>query len=231
MHKLALSLGFGESGYIAQGGDIGSMIARTMAVKYDECKAVHLNLMFMLNPPEGIDASDMSVLTEQEKVGLKRMDKFNTTGNAYGRMHGTRPSTIGLVLSSSPIALLSWIAEKFLEWSDPATAPSLTTILTDVSLYWFTNRFASSIYTYRQDFSSRDPGYFHAQKEYYVRKPLGYSYFPCELMPIPRKWAEGTGELRFFRAHENGGHFAALERPETLWGDVEEFVKGAWKAG
>lgn len=28
---------------------------------------------------------------------------------------------------------------------------------------------------------------------------------------------------------EKGGHFAALEKPKELWGDVEEFVGIAWK--
>jgi hypothetical protein len=35
------TLGFGESGYVAQGGDIGSRIARFLGANYDECKAVH----------------------------------------------------------------------------------------------------------------------------------------------------------------------------------------------
>lgn len=37
MHKLAEGLGFG-TGYVVQGGDLGSMVARVMAVKYDACK-------------------------------------------------------------------------------------------------------------------------------------------------------------------------------------------------
>ena len=47
-------------------------------------------------------------LNDKEKVGLGRYNNFGTLGNAYARMHGTRPATIGLVLSSSPIALLAW---------------------------------------------------------------------------------------------------------------------------
>jgi microsomal epoxide hydrolase len=47
-------------------------------------------------------------LSEKEQVGLGRYENFGTMGNAYARMHGTRPATIGLVLSSSPIALLAW---------------------------------------------------------------------------------------------------------------------------
>lgn len=62
-------------------------------------------------------------------------------------MHGTRPSTIGAVLASSPLALLSWMSEKFLAWTD--SDPSLSTILESVTLYWFTQSFESSIFTYR----------------------------------------------------------------------------------
>ena len=40
MNQLMVDLGFG-GGYIAQGGDLGSMIARVMSVEYKECKAFH----------------------------------------------------------------------------------------------------------------------------------------------------------------------------------------------
>ena len=69
------------------------------------------------------------------------------TGMAYAQEHGTRPATIGLVLSSSPIALLAWIGEKFLAWTDQD--PSIDTILKSVTLYWLTDTFPSSIYSYR----------------------------------------------------------------------------------
>jgi pimeloyl-ACP methyl ester carboxylesterase len=37
MHKVLVELGFGD-GYVVQGGDIGSRIARILAVKYPACK-------------------------------------------------------------------------------------------------------------------------------------------------------------------------------------------------
>jgi microsomal epoxide hydrolase len=40
MNQLMIDLGFGE-GYIAQGGDLGSMLVRIMSVQYKECKAFH----------------------------------------------------------------------------------------------------------------------------------------------------------------------------------------------
>lgn len=41
MNQLMIDLGFGRNGYIAQGGDIGSDLARRMAKLRPECKAVH----------------------------------------------------------------------------------------------------------------------------------------------------------------------------------------------
>lgn len=37
---------------------------------------------------------------------------------------------------------------------------------------------------------------------WYIRKPLGFSYFPKELVPVPRAWVETTGNLVFWRQHE-----------------------------
>lgn len=47
-------------------------------------------------------------ITADENKALERYVNFGSMGNAYARMHGTRPATIGLVLSSSPIAQLAW---------------------------------------------------------------------------------------------------------------------------
>ncbi|KAF2660982.1 alpha/beta-hydrolase [Lophiostoma macrostomum CBS 122681] len=232
VHNLLLSLGFGGGGkgkgkgYIVQGGDIGSSVARCMAATYAECLACHLNLNFM-GKPDGVSdaelAAEYATYSAAEKTGLQRMKTFRASGTAYGQMHATRPSTLGLALSSSPLALLSWISEKFLAWSD--ADPPLSAILDSVSLYWFTGCFASTMYTYKEDFASPDPAFFHGQRSMYIDKPFGFSWFPMELAPVPRKWVERTGRLVFYQEHESGGHFAALERPEVLLADLERFVE------
>ena len=223
MHNLLLSLGFTK--YIVQGGDIGSYISRTIAATYDECKAVHLNFCMMPDP----SPSAPLPVSELEAQGLQRMQRFKESGMSYGQMQGHRPSTIGHVLSASPLALLAWIGEKFLQWTDPEHPLPLETVLADVTLYWLTECFPTCIYTYRQDFAvPPTEGYFHGQKDLFIRKKMGYSYFRWELGPIPRSWAETSGNLVWFGKHEKGGHFAALERPEELLGDVEEFLKIAW---
>jgi microsomal epoxide hydrolase len=130
------------------------------------------------------------------------------------------------------------IGEKFLEWSDES--PPLDTILTNVSLYWFTqgttssplctpantaSGFPTSIYPYRALFSpSRKPFP-------YIEKPTGYSFFPYELFPGLKSNVEKNVNVVHYKQHERGGHFAALERPKELLGDVEEFVEQVWKEG
>jgi len=52
--------------------------------------------------PEGLE------LTDFEKKALGRAAKWRESGMAYAMEHASRPSTIGLVLSSSPLALLAW---------------------------------------------------------------------------------------------------------------------------
>lgn len=44
MHKLMIGLGFG-SGYVCQGGDLGSLISKIMAGKYNECKGEALTVL------------------------------------------------------------------------------------------------------------------------------------------------------------------------------------------
>ncbi|KAF5252796.1 hypothetical protein FANTH_2120 [Fusarium anthophilum] len=222
VNSLMVQLGFG-GGYIAQGGDIGSRISRVLAATYDECKAAHLNFCLMSEP-----AIAQGEVSNAEKKGLERAKDFDKLGTAYALMHATRPSTIGLILSSSPLALLAWVGEKFLSWSDED--PPLEEILTSVSLYWLTDSFPTSIFPYRQRFDPDYPGA-HDHPKWKISKPLGYSWFPFELAPIPVSWVKTTGNLVFWRDHERGGHFAAMERPEDLLKDFGEFVEQISKDG
>lgn len=105
LHKLMLKLGFGEPGYIVQGGDVGAGVARSMALQYDECLGVLVNMLPLL-PPANKD--ELAPPTATEMISLGRGAKFANGGMGYATIHGTKPSTIGLALASSPQALLAW---------------------------------------------------------------------------------------------------------------------------
>lgn len=106
--------------------------------------AVHVNVCPVSQPP----GTNLDSLSPLEKEGRLRAEKFTTSGTGYSLEHATRPSTIGLILNSNPVALLAWIGEKFLEWSD--VDPALDTTLEAVILYWLTESGARGLYPYRQ---------------------------------------------------------------------------------
>lgn len=119
MHKLLMFLGF-KDGYASQGGDVGSAVARILGVQHGECKAVHLNYDSTRGKPDGVDDDE---LTDLEKEGQKRASHWQQKGTAYAQEHGTRPSTIGLALSTSPVALLAWYVGQ--SWSEKSSSQSL----------------------------------------------------------------------------------------------------------
>ncbi|XHG09607.1 hypothetical protein AWENTII_012654 [Aspergillus wentii] len=169
------------------------------------------------------DGFSDDVLTASEKSGLARGSAFMSHGRAYAFEHGTRPSTIGHILSTNPVALLSWCGEKFLDWVDEPLPDE--TILEFVSLYWLTETFPRSIYTYREYYQGQR---YDMTSRWYINKPFGFSYFPMELLPVPKSWVDTTGNLVFWKQHEKGGHFAALERPGQMKADISEFVNQVW---
>ncbi|KAG8158384.1 hypothetical protein KVR01_011506 [Diaporthe batatas] len=218
LHKLMLKLGFGAPGYIAQGGDFGSALAIHMFKGFDECIGAHVNMLFLTPPKE----EGVAPPTEQELVTLKRVEDFRATGSAYALIQGTKPSTVGLAVASSPQGLLSWIGEKMVLWSH--ATPSMQDILDNVSLYWFTGCYPSSIWGYRELVNAdiEKISNFWGLGDH--KKPFGYSYFPFEITCVPKSWCDATGRVTFYRAHDKGGHFAALELPDVLWKDIVEFV-------
>ena len=59
----------------------------------------------IMSQPKGFD---LSTLVEEDRIGVERGTQFKSFGSAYAVTHATRPATIGIVLSSSPLALLAW---------------------------------------------------------------------------------------------------------------------------
>ncbi|RSM00243.1 hypothetical protein CDV31_011864 [Fusarium ambrosium] len=174
-----------------------------------------------MSPPEGFDESHMHKyqFSDEELTGLQRGKNFWTNGTAYALIQATRPSTVGIAIGSSPVALLAWIGEKMIEWPDQT--PTLDLVLTNVCLYWFSGCLPMSLWSYRQMMSGGNPstGWEH------VNAPMGFSAFKYESGNPPKAWIDTTGKVKWYRWHAEGGHFAAFERPMVLWGDIVEFIE------
>jgi microsomal epoxide hydrolase len=55
--------------------------------------------------------------------------------------------------------------------------------------------------------------------------PTGCAIFPKEVMRPPRRWAEAQYDVRRWTRMPAGGHFAALEEPEALVGEIRAFFR------
>jgi len=229
LDNLMQGLGF-SSGYLCQGGDLGSFVSTHLALNSPACKGIHLNL-YPVAPPANVNELPMS---DVEQQALPRGKSFSEVGRGYSNEHGTRTATIGHALSASPLALLSWIGEKFLEWSDED--PSFDDILESVTLYWMTDTFPRCIYPYRGLTGSDErPRIANAsgtgKPRQHIEKPSGYSFFPKELMPVPVSWIGTKINLVSTKIHSAGGHFAAMEKPKELLEDVEAYIEKAFPGG
>jgi len=92
--------------------------------------------------------------------------------------------------------------------------------LTNVMLYWVTQSITSSMRLYCESDRARP-----SQPEPRIEVPTAAAIFPKELYKTPRAWAEAAFNLKRFTVFPSGGHFAALEEPESLVGDIRAFFR------
>ncbi|MDQ6921781.1 MAG: epoxide hydrolase, partial [Candidatus Dormibacteraeota bacterium] len=209
----------GYERYGAQGGDWGSGISRDLGIIDPEHVAgVHLNML--LTFPTG-DPSQMD-LTEDEKGRLAGLTRFNRELSGYSVIQSTRPQTLAYGLTDSPAGQLAWIVEKFKDWTDssqvPEDAVDRDRMLTNVMLYWLTGTANSSARLYQEAAASWgrvEPS----------TTPTGVAVFPRDIGRPVRRFAEMNNNIVHWSEFDRGGHFAAMEEPDLLVGDVRTFFR------
>ncbi|KAK3305588.1 Alpha/Beta hydrolase protein [Chaetomium strumarium] len=220
LNGLMKALGF--DAYVAQGGDVGSGLTATLGAVYDECKAVHFN-NFLLTSSERAGVAHLPV-TREENTTFALGAQFLYAGTGYLLEQGTKPGTISLVLMTNPVAMLGWIGSMYAE----ASKYSVDTILQQVTWYWLTQSYGRSLWSYRSAWAAilRDDSRKLPSPLAITTKPLGYSWYPGEVLGVAKSWMEHwfPDNLCFYRAHESGGHFAAFDDPVGFLQDIEDFV-------
>jgi microsomal epoxide hydrolase len=203
-----------------QGGDWGGFVASVLGHRYPQHVAgIHLNLLAVRRDPKMLANP-----TPEEKTFLDQLNYFLKEETGYQWIQGTKPQTLAFGLADSPAGLAAWIVEKFRTWTDndgePDRAVSRDEMLANISLYWFTGAIGSSFWPYY----ARMHGPWPIPEGKTVDVPTGYAEFPKEILAPPRSLAERTyTDIRRWSVMEKGGHFAALEQPEALAGEVREF--------
>ena len=218
--ELMARLGYARYG--AQGGDWGSFVTRHLAdLDPSHVCGVHVNMMTATPPGNADDNDDLS---PREIAQQARTQEYFTTGSGYVAIQSTRPQTLAYGLNDSPIGLLSWIIEKFWAWSDhdghPEQAVSRDDLLTNVSIYWFTQTAGSSARMYYESIKS------HAVSPPNITAvPVGIGWYPDEIMMARRRWIEATNNVVYWNEADRGGHFAAMEEPDLFVDDVRSFFR------
>lgn len=199
----------GYSHYFAQGGDWGAAVTTAIALQDPQhCQGIHLNMPIVHPDPDTMDD-----LTEREKDALAGRKHYRNWDSGYSKQQSTRPQSLGYGLVDSPAAQAAWIIEKFWSWTDcsghPENVLSRNELIDNVMMYWLPGAGASSARLYWESFGKGglDP----------VAVPTGCSMFPKEIFRSSRRWAEKRfTNLVYWNELNRGGHFAALERPETF---------------
>jgi pimeloyl-ACP methyl ester carboxylesterase len=123
-------------------------------------------------------------------------------------------------MADSPVGLAAWIVEKFPGWSggsgEVEKAFTKDELLTNVSLYWFTNSMYSAMRIYKE--ARRDIR--ETSWEQRSPVPVAVAHFPSDVPFPPRSHIEKYLNVVRWTQMRSGGHFAAMEQPENLAEDI-----------
>jgi len=208
----------GYERYGVQGGDWGGIIAARMGNLHPgHVAAVHLNFIFGVVPPDAAS-------TEEGRAALQALETFRARETAYSQLQGTKPMSLAIAQADSPAGIAAWIVEKFRTWSDcNGDIESVYTkdqLLTNIMFYWAPNSIASAARLYYE--MAREG---NATMLAPISVPTAVAAFPKEIYRFPRSWVEKRANVVRWTEFDRGGHFAALEQPEALLGDIREFFR------
>ncbi|MFD6354464.1 epoxide hydrolase family protein [Nocardia tengchongensis] len=211
----------GYERYGVQGGDIGGSVSPEVARSApDKVFGVHVNGGTNLPPQSAVN--DLDELTDLERDKMARIQAFMREEFGYIAIQSTRPQALAYGLVDSPVGQLAWIMDKFREWTHPRNAVpdkiiDRDRLLTNVMLYWLTGTAGSAAYVgYAQTGEWGAP----AANSGVPTGVIAFAHDVCI-----RRYCEESNTITRWVDVDRGGHFAAMEEPEILVGDIREFFR------
>lgn len=214
----ALMKRLGYDRWAAQGGDWGAAVTTALgAMQPDGLLGVHLNT------PYAFPTQIPDTLSPDEREAVDGLARYLGELGGSNHLQGTRPETVGFALADSPAGQAAWIYEKFQSKTDnqglAEDALGVDDMLDTISLYWFTNSAASSARIYWDNRSATMAGPT-------LTLPVAVTVFPRDIPRLPRNWIQDAySDLIHHGEAERGGHFAALEQPETLIREIRDGLR------
>ena len=205
----------GYKRFFAAGGDWGGRVTAALGSRHRDLVAG----LHTFTPYVGEPAGGAGQLTETEDSWVADTRRFWRFGGGYSLQQSTRPQTLAYGLVDSPVALLTWILDKFHAWTDHdgsvEAAVSRDRVLDNVSVYWLTATGGSSARFYWQNFPPRN--------DEVVTVPSAVTVFPADIEKLPRRWVEQRfQDLTYWNVAERGGHFPMLEVPSDFVRELQQ---------
>ncbi|HSI25787.1 MAG TPA: epoxide hydrolase [Aeromicrobium sp.] len=203
-------LGYGSYG--VHGSDGGAMVGRELAILNPEgFLGAHVLQLFSF--PSG-DPAEFEGFGEKEYAALAHMQWFQSVGG-YNSMNGTRPQTVGAALADSPVGTLAY-SELFESFGNGTSLVTPEQVLAQATYYWLTNTYASAArYHYEESHAEREPIVSQGR--------IGVAVFKDDFQTIRQLAERDNANIQHFAEFPRGGHYAAMEVPELVVGDLRTF--------
>lgn len=200
-----------------RGSDIGAGVAREWALSFpDEVLGLHLSGS---NPYVYQVPTDLS---DAEKTFLQKGQEFFQKEGAYAMEQSSKPQTLSFGLNDSPAGLAAWLMEKFVSWSDNGgnveNKFSKDELLTNMSIYWYTQTIGSSMRAYYESAHVWSPNGMNK-----VSVPTAFMMLGKDIAVGPREWEARAYSIVRWNVHPTGGHFGEWEEPVVIARDLQEF--------
>ena len=223
-HLMSDTLGYPRFG--AYGSDIGAIVT-------SELGRIAPHRIIGLHLPGMMDFSALksvaSPLSEQEQGYFAELERWMQAEGGYMHIQRTRPQTLAYGLNDSPAGLAAWIVEKFRAWSDcdgkVERRFTKEDLLTNISVYWFTQTMPSSIRRYYENEHTPPTPWRQGER---VEVPCAITRFENRIDHLPqqpRALVERVYNVVSWTQMPKGGHFPALEEPELLAEDLRTFFR------
>lgn len=216
--RLMKELGYAR--FMVAGGDIGAIVAMTMA----ELEPQSIRGMHLTDVGYPDHTTDVSSLTPPEQEFARTIQAWWMSEGAYAMVQSTKPQSLSFAMNDSPAGFAAWILSFMTSGQPEKTLERFTLddLITNVNLYWFTQTAPSSFRSY----------YETAKAMYGGQRPPGRSDVPTAVLhpvwdaPLPREWASRRTRLTQYSDLEGSGHFAAWEKPVEFVADIRRFAAG-----
>ncbi|KAF2681347.1 alpha/beta-hydrolase [Lentithecium fluviatile CBS 122367] len=221
-HALMQQLGYTEYGIFST--DLGWIIGMWMAADTTSVTA-HATDFWMAAPnATDIERFAQNQTTPEETAYMLGVQELQTHHFAYSAVHSTKPLSLALAMTDSPVGFLGWMWTLMYSFSD-GYVYSKTELITEAFLLYVQGTYGN-VRLYMDALMGEGLSFPKTTVPTGIiewASPNGPYPKLKDASLVPRSWTERNVNVTFFRQHDFGGHFPAISQPEIWLVDVRDF--------